>query len=91
MTIVPYLAVRKTLGRTEGAFSLGRFEVPVEVTAMVWVLMAAFVVSVSEATTVTFMIVGGLLLSGAVYLAYLVKCRREIFEHEPGAELFQHS
>lgn len=84
MTIILYLAVRKTLGRKEGAFSLGRFEVPVAVTALVWVFIAAFAVSVSEATTVTFMIIGGLLLSGIVYLTYLVKCRPEIFEHQPG-------
>jgi len=84
LTIVLYLVVRKKLGRKEGAFSLGRFEVPVAVVALVWVFIAMFVVSVSEATTSTFMIIGGLLLSGAVYLAYLLKCRREVLEHEPG-------
>lgn len=88
MTIVLYLAVRKTLGRKEGAFSLGRFEIPVAVVALAWVLIAMFVVTVSEATMVTLMIVGGLLLSGGVYLAYLMKCRGEIFEHQPGIEQF---
>ena len=45
MTIVLYLVVRRKLGRKEGAFSLGRFEVPVAVVALVWVLFAMFVVS----------------------------------------------
>ena len=40
MTIVLYLVVRRKLGRKEGAFSLGRFEMPVSVVALAWVLIA---------------------------------------------------
>ncbi|WP_281254757.1 APC family permease [Mycobacterium aquaticum] len=88
LTIVLYLVVRKKLGRKEGAFSLGRFEVPVAVVALAWVFIAIFVVSVSEATVTTFLIIGGLVLSGAVYLGYLLKCRREVLEREPGTQQF---
>jgi amino acid transporter len=88
LTIVLYLVVRKKLGRKAGAFSLGRFEVPVAVVALAWVVIAIFVVSVSEATVTTFLIVGGLVLSGAVYLGYLLKCRREVLEREPGVQQF---
>jgi hypothetical protein len=84
LSIVHYLVVRKKLGRKDGAFSLGRFEVPVAVVALVWVFVAMLVVSVSEATMSTFLIVAALLLTGAGYLADLVKCRGEVFEHQPG-------
>jgi amino acid transporter len=36
-TIVLYLVVRKQLGRKEGAFNLGRLELPVAISALVWV------------------------------------------------------
>jgi hypothetical protein len=80
--------VRKKLGRKDGAFSWGRFGVPVAVVALAWVFVAMFVVSVSEATMSTFLIVGGLLLTGPGYPAYLVKCRGEIFERQPGLRQF---
>ena len=35
-TVVLYLAVRKRLERKKGAFSLGRFELPVAIGALVW-------------------------------------------------------
>ncbi len=84
MTIILYLVVRGKLGRKEGAFSLGRFEVPVAVIALAWVLFAMFAVIASSATIVPVMIVLGLLLSGAVYFVYLLMCRRDVLEHEPG-------
>jgi amino acid transporter len=84
MTIVLYLVVRRKLGRKEGAFSLGRFEVPVAVIALLWVLVATFVVIASSATVVPILIVVGLILAGGVYFAYLMKYRRRVLEHEPG-------
>jgi amino acid transporter len=45
-TIVLYLVVRKRLGRKEGAFNLGRFELPVAISALVWVVCALFVLTV---------------------------------------------
>jgi amino acid transporter len=84
MTITLYLAVRRKLERKVGAFNLGRFEVPVAVAALVWVLVAAFVVIVSSTSIVPMLIVAGLLLSGGVYFVYLMKFRRQALEHEPG-------
>lgn len=46
MTICLYLAVRRRLERKEGAFSLGRFELPVAIAALVWVLVGVFVLVV---------------------------------------------
>jgi amino acid transporter len=84
MTVVLYLAVRGKLERQAGAFSLGRFEVPVAVTALVWLLAAAFVSIASAPTIVPILIVVGMLLSGAGYLGYLMMFRREVLEQEPG-------
>jgi amino acid transporter len=90
MTIVLYLAVRRKLGRKEGAFDLGRFEVPVAVVALVWVLAATVVVIASSATIVPILIVVGLMLMGGVYFAYLMKFRRQVLEHELGnTDLFE--
>jgi amino acid transporter len=84
MTIMLYLVVRRKLGRKKGAFSLGRFELPVAVIALAWVLIATFVVIASSATIVPILIVLGLILAGAAYFAYLMKYRRQVLEHEPG-------
>lgn len=43
-TIVLYLSVRKRLDRVEGAFDLGRFEMPVAVSALIWSAIAIFVI-----------------------------------------------
>ena len=42
-TVVLYLVVRKRLERKEGGFSLGRFELPVAIAALIWVAIALFV------------------------------------------------
>jgi amino acid transporter len=88
MTIILYLVVRRELNHREGAFNLGRFEVPVAVVALVWVLVATFVVIASSVTLVPILIVAGLIIAGGVYFAYLMKFQRQVLEHEPGkAEL----
>lgn len=84
MTIMLYLAVRTKLERKQGAFHLGRFEVPVAVTALAWLVIAAAASIMSAPTIVPVMIVAGMLLVGGGYLAYLLVCRREVLEHEPG-------
>src|SRR5262249_20868034 len=86
MTVVLYLVVRGKLESKEGAFSLGRFEVPVAVTALVWLIAAAFVSIVSAPTIVPILIVVGMLVVGGVYLAYLLIFQRQVLEHEPGQE-----
>ena len=42
-TVILYLTVRKRLERKEGAFALGRFELPVAIVALVWLVLALIV------------------------------------------------
>jgi hypothetical protein len=42
-TICLYLVVRTRLARQEGAFNLGRVELPVAIAAVIWVIVAVFV------------------------------------------------
>jgi amino acid transporter len=84
MTIALYLKVRGKLDRNDGAFNLGRFEVPVAVIALVWLFVAAFSSIMSAPTIVPVTIVAGMLIVGGVYLAYLLTFRRQVLEHEPG-------
>jgi amino acid transporter len=89
MTIVLYLVVRRKLDHREGAFDLGRFEVPVAVVALIWVSLAMFLVIVSSTSIVPILIVTGLMLAGGVYFAYLMKFQSQVLDHEPGkADLF---
>lgn len=81
---VLYLAVRKRLERKEGGFSLGRFELPVAVAALLWVLFVLFVLVTPDDAAVSNLIVVGLILAGGVYFAYLWFFHREVLETEPG-------
>lgn len=40
MIVVLYLAVRKRLDRQEGAFDIGRFELPIAIAALIWSICA---------------------------------------------------
>lgn len=86
MTITLYLVVRKKLEQKEGAFNLGRFELPVAATALVWLIAAAFVSIVSAPTMAPILIVVGMLLVGGAYLAYMLAFKREVLDHEPGRD-----
>ena len=84
MTVVLYLAVRKRFVRREGAFDLGRAELPVAVSALIWMGLVLFVLIAPAASFVPVIIVGGLIVIGAVYFGYLWYFRREVLETEPG-------
>lgn len=91
MTICLYLAVRKRLASKEGAFSLGRFELPVAIAALAWVLVALFVLVVPSEAFVPDLIVVGLILIGGVFFLGLLIFNREALETEPGdLDIFQH-
>jgi amino acid transporter len=83
MTIILYVAVRRKLGHGQGGFDLRRAEWPVAVGALVWLLVALFVV-IACSTLVPMMIVVGLLIPGLGYFAYMWKFDREVLEIEPG-------
>jgi amino acid transporter len=89
--IVLYLAVRNRLGRQEDAFDLGRFEMPVAISALVWSAFVVFVlVSPRQASTAVLISIG-ILLGGGVYFAYLFISNREVLQTEPGkADVFKH-
>lgn len=83
-TIVLYLAVRGRLGRKKGAFDLGRFELPVAVCALVWTLIALFVLVTPHEAFVSVVIVVGLLLLGGLFFAAMLRFDRQAMETEPG-------
>jgi amino acid transporter len=88
MTVILYLAVRKRLARREGAFGLGRFEVPVAAGALVWVAIVLFAIISPPGSLVSVLITVGLLLVGGVYLAYLWFVKREVLDRQPGQDIF---
>ena len=88
-TLVLYLAVRRKLGRKEGGFSLGRFELPVAIGALAWVLVALFVLVSPAEAVVPVVITAGLIVVGGLYFLGMLIFNREALETEPGdADLF---
>jgi amino acid transporter len=86
--VVLYLAVRKRLEHRAGGFSLGRFELPVAIAALVWVGFALFVLVTPGGAFVPDLIVIGLILAGGVYFATMLIFNREVLDHEPGIDIF---
>ncbi len=84
MTVVLYLGVRRKFGRGDGGFDLGRFDLPVAVAALVWVVICLFMVLVSFTTWATLLVVVGLVGAGCAYFLYMWKFDRAVLEHEPG-------
>ena len=82
--IVLYLAVRKRLGRQEGAFDLGHFDVPVAIGALAWSALVVFVLMSPSQALPAVLISLGVVVVGGMYLAYLSIFNREVMETEPG-------
>jgi amino acid transporter len=85
-TVVLYLCVRRRLERRAGAFSLGRFELPVAIAALVWVVFALFVLVSPADALVPALVDLGLLVVGGLYFLYLLRSRRRPLDSEPDAE-----
>ena len=81
---VLYLSVRKRLGRKEGAFSLGRFELPVALAALVWVAFALLTLVSPPTAVVPDLIVLGLILAGGLYFAKMAIFNPNVLDTEPG-------
>ncbi len=81
-TVVLYLVVRKRLERKEGGFSLGRFELPIAVAALIWVVLAVFVLVTPPGALVSVLIVVGLILAGGIYFAKMWFFNREVLDPE---------
>jgi amino acid transporter len=86
--VILYLVVRKRLEHKEGGFSLGRFELPVAIAALMWEAFVLFVLLTPGDATVPTLIVIGLILAGGVYFAYLLIFNREVLDTEPGEDIF---
>jgi amino acid transporter len=82
--VILYLAVRKRLEHNKGGFSLGRFEMPVAIAALIWEAFVLFVLVTPGDATVPTLIVLGLILVGGVYYAYMLAFHREVLDAEPG-------
>jgi amino acid transporter len=86
--VILYLAVRKRLEHKEGGFSLGRFELPVAIAALIWVALALFALVTPGDASVPVLVVLGLILAGGFYFAYLLIFNREVLDTEPGEDIF---
>jgi len=86
--VVLYLAVRKRLEYKEGGFSLGRFELPVAGIALVWVIVAIFVLVTPTSARVPSFIVLGLIALGVGYFLKMLILNREVLDTEPGVDEF---
>jgi len=90
-TIVLYLSVRKRLDRVEGAFDLGRSEMPVAISALIWSAIAVFVIVAPASARVPIVVVVGLFLLGGLYFVKLRIFNRDVLESEPGElDVFKH-
>jgi amino acid transporter len=81
--VVLYLVVRKRLERKEGGFSLGRFELPVSVAALIWVAGALFVLVTPGDALVPNLIVVGLIVAGGIYFAKMMIFNRNVLDADP--------
>lgn len=86
--VVLYLAVRRRLGRRKGAFNLGRWETPVAVAALLWVVVALVVLATPREAWVPDLVVAGLIVIGAGYFALMMLTDRDVLAAEPGSDEF---
>jgi hypothetical protein len=76
--------VRKRLAAKEGAFSLGRWGLPVAIGALVWLVVALLVLVLPHESRVPVMIDVGLLLAGGAFFLLMLMFDRGSLEAEPG-------
>nr|WP_090276499.1 amino acid permease [Mycolicibacterium komanii]CRL69911.1 amino acid transporter [Mycolicibacterium komanii] len=89
--IVLYLSVRRRLDRVEGAFDLGRFEMPVAICALIWSVVAVFIIMTPQSARIPAVLVGGLFVLGGLYFFKLRIFNRDVLETEPGElNVFKH-
>lgn len=81
MTIVLYLGVRRKFGKAGVGFDLGRFEWPVAISALVWLIAALAVVLTASTTWATMLLVVGLLIPGLAYFLYMLRFDRHVLDN----------
>lgn len=82
-TVVLYLGVRKRLERKEGGFDLGRLELPVAIGALVWLIVALFVLVTPDAAFTPVLINVGLIVVGGLFFLAMLVFDRKVLETEP--------
>jgi amino acid transporter len=91
VTVILYLAVRGKLERKEGAFDLGRFELPIAIVALIWLVLAMFILVTPNAAFIPAMIVTGLMLIGGLFFLGILIFDRKSLNSEPEAQpVFTH-
>jgi amino acid transporter len=83
-TVVLYLAVRKRLAAKEGAFSLGRWDLPVAIGALAWLVVALLVLVLPHESRIPVLIDVGLLLTGGIFFFFMLIFDRTSLEAEVG-------
>jgi amino acid transporter len=83
--VVLYLSVRKRLEHKEGGFSLGRFELPVAIAALIWSVCALVFILAPASSFAPIVMVGILALVGALYFGYMMIFNREVLDDAPAA------
>jgi amino acid transporter len=81
--VVLYLSVRKRLEHKEGGFSLGRFELPVAIAALIWSVCALVFILAPASSFAPIVMVGILALVGALYFGYMMIFNREVLDDAP--------
>jgi len=90
-TVALYLGVRGKLGRQKGAFDLGRFESPIAIIALIWLVFAMFVLVTPNAALIPAIIVAGLMLVGGLFFLSILIFDRKSLDNEPEAQpVFTH-
>jgi amino acid transporter len=84
-TVILYLSVRRQLDRKEGAFDLGRFELPVAIGALIWLAAAILALVTPGAAFVPVLIVLGLMLVGGLFFVGMLLFDRRSLDTEPDA------
>ncbi len=90
-TVGLYLGVRGKLGRQEGAFDLGRFELTIAIAALIWLALAMFILVTPNAAFIPAMIVFGLMVVGGLFFLSILIFDRKALDNLPESQpLFRH-
>jgi hypothetical protein len=65
------------------------FETPIAVSALVWSALVIFFVIAPAPSLAPVWVIGGMVLVGGIYLAYLWVAKPEVLNNEPGIDLFE--
>ena len=88
-TVVLFLAVRHHLHDVPGVFGLGRWQVPVAVASIVWLLFELSVLLLPSMFWSSVKLVGVFLVAGIIIFGAFMVFSRSALEEEPGAEVLE--